>query len=516
MDEYLKIVKGGVCKSTSEIFFDSYLDYFSRHTFHDSFLLWPSILNYVVEKGQHYWDKYVISENYLLTAHYYTGPGYIKYRDWLMTRNFTDKSILICDMAFWSTCTDFIEKYPKEYQKCKKKILSRASMGDNVSVLSAVICKENFSQEILTVLLDDCLINQSPKCAHHTANTLSKFQARSLGRRIWVFGSLVKDNLLVKKIQNHLDVTPDYHKIDFEGIKYLVMGSFDKVKSVSGQIGKITSSTHDYLAIVASRINENEDFSELLVDILEDCCVGANRSLITAISSSILESVRSSECTGKIIRSLNKRGAIFTKMDNIEISSISLESWKAILDNKELFDFRKFIMKGGEMNPRLLDAEQIHLLKKVLDTICPELLSKTSTALFVDLGSSVAKWAYDKGYLKNLDNPYDCMGKSSVNGNVFMLALAMEQIECQGDTVEKDHFYKKKVHLECNFFINAWFKSNRKEKERFINEQFSSNFHDSSSGVNKKSNRLLNVLVICDLLVPFTNAKYGSTVNNWV
>ena len=483
MDSYLQVVKalGSEHKSGNVSSFSF---------FEKTDLVWPSFLNYVLDQGVDLWKLHINAKNYMFTAQLFVQSRYDEYRDWLLERDFVNAKAVIHKLAMHSSSDEFIDRYPDLYLEYKLDIIDFALYNDNHIVFSSVAKKENFTSEKLVEYMVIAMQTNSEQCFWHIEEMIHHQDPVPLDTSIWVLGMITSDISVVRAILGYLVITPSLDEVEScKGIKSLVLGSVAEVeetlKDSCNESMKIF-----LLSVVASRIPEDEAFSFILEKKCKDWSFTRENGMIAKLASEILESGRSAELTGKIILSLNKRGIVFTKNDFLHFASFSEQSWIAILENKILFDFSNFKITPDEdnykLNPDMFRPRQRKVLKNVLKTICPELESDTNTTLFMELGSSLSKWGYDMGLLKELHGPLTCFKLAAEKANLFMLALALNQLENMRVPIGIEYLSPFKFHVESVTFLNLWLRCKSDQKEIFCKYGFSCHFYDTSLYVNVK------------------------------
>ena len=451
---------------------------------------WPSLLNYKVddEQEEKVWVTCINKENYRYTASMYTSPTRKKFMKWIMVQDFADKEEIMYDMGAWSTSPCFMEEMPLEYKKFTDSIFGGAIEHDNVTIVDHIMKKQ--SGTFPKIFYAQCVHRALDKGSHKCAEYLIKrylfsenfVSANCIGGWAGVFSN--KNLHTVTTLSKFLNFTFIQQNYLFSpNVFFLLHGNEEKVKNVLKKCNcQLPCSCNwrkrvVYLPLVACRIPECNWVENVFYKNALEISNSNRPKFYKDLSSLILSSFRSSHETGEIIKALNKKGIVFTRCSNVDITEVSLKGWVALLDNLRLFDLRSFVMEKNFLNGCLFRPENRPLLEKILNAICKNLLPETNARLFLSLGSSISKWGQDRGLIGKFKDPKKIMEKAAQVGNVYMMALAADQIE---ETVDISHFNGMEVHPETGNFIMWWSTCTREEKSSFLKDTFGDYFYDTS------------------------------------
>ena len=455
---------------------------------------WPSYLNSSVARGKEYWVDLINGSNYFLTAQQYTDLKYFKYAEWLMEVNFTDKSLILGDFAQYSEDANFMYNFEKDYRKNVKYVLRRSIVGDNVKVLEEILALEKFSDGTMFEIMYAAMEEKAKRCLHLILTKYVTFiPTQQLGDKVWALLSRYNDHDVVISLQRFLDVT--YLDKEWLGTntRDLMFGEDECLKE---RLGKC--STMRYVGSLVSRLPSDERAKTIFFSFLSGKNHFSRQPWLDHIVTSVVSSRRRTEDTLEIIASFKYADISFFPTCRVDLQSITLQSWPAVMSTNFL-DFAKAKMEKGKMDITLFYKQNRVLLNEILHHICPALPPPCLTKLFSVLGTSLTKWAYEEGLLKNICCREELLLSVCRSGNVFLLALMLEKRTV--GKIQLDHkFYGGELfNQECIPFIKCCSGRSAEEKERFFGDSFGNSFYDTSlvannAQYNKKLDTVFRVL----------------------
>ena len=470
--------------------------------------LWPTFLNIAVKKGIIYWESYVDENNYTMTRDLYTGGKCPEFLDWLMKVDFTDKRLILGHLSQWSSSTDFVDVYRDQYQRYRESVLVIALMSDNLKLFEKISPLESLLGWKFVKLLQLALSNKSKLLTDRLCAFASTHEPVHFPKGIWKMLLEYGDYSAIKHLENHLkltftefvdggddDMNVLAHRVAFESpekVKEHLLSSKDPVPA-------------EILGLWASRIPHEEKHAVLFCDYAKEKNLTGEQQ--DAVRKNILSSRRDSDNTGKIIKELSSRETVFLfSQDSLfDISSISLQSWKAILANPYTFSYAKKTIGDDEcpLCKDLMLPKEKRVLIGVLKTLFVE-SSLLKLKIITSLGSSRTRWAYENGLFSEIPDLARTLYESAAVGNVFMVALCLKEMNADGSVYrnsekcllsrhESSKFgtvklsdFQMNLHRETIPFLLFWYNSSSSSKSKFLKYFFGKYFFDTSNHVNNR------------------------------
>ena len=470
MDLYMKTVKTDICNIT-----------LLERCAPSIVRKWPTFLNHAVAQGLPCWEKYIDQNNYLDAVKMYTAEEQCDFVEWLMSRKYANKSLISRLIEHYSD-SDYLKLM--YCQEDDKESLSACINKDDKSTLSCYLEKTNPSFLELSNHLIDALSERSFGCTSYLASKIvTGTPVQPFHPRVWSALLTYNDHSIVTKLKEYLKITPiNYFKSDEpRDIKNLLMGSREDVMSVLNSC----QSNYEYPAAVASRLTQEPEYLWCLKEYIYGNNLLQDARFNTKMAYFILRSMRTPLDTCNLMVLLNKECLIFTGKHPLNISAISFMSWIAIsrIDGDDVVNFSKCIFSGSPFK-EYFDESNSSFYKHMFKRYCPSMPAECTTKLFNHLGSSATHWAYAQGLLKDIQ----CTATTATTavdaawyGNVFMLALTIEQLRREGTVLTAEDFLGKDVHQESVPFLACWFKSTDDQKAEFFSSGFGKYFYDTSS-----------------------------------
>ena len=452
---------------------------------------WPTFLNTVATRGKEYWVKYINKDNYHLTLQYYSSGLFPDFTNWICSRSFTDKHHVARRMASFSENTDIFTEYIGSLRDIFTYILPQVYRTDNVNLLKGLFFIQNVQDRLrdernLVVILEYSMQYafkyEALKCLHFLLS-LSCWD-----HHLWEFATckkiaLCQDNSLIFLIKGDLDST------NFIGnspeFKIAMVGSRAEVKEVLVSKGDHES----FLYCLANRISNQSIFADDVLQYATEKDLVLDSKWNDDFASHLLTSSRPNYCTRKIIQQLNQRGIVFTKGTQLNIYSMSVQSWIAVMSDHDLFDFEIVSNKDpSSINYRLLLPQNGTILRNILRFISKRVPQNIFITFCILAGSSHSQWCFKQGYFaQDIDVSNNMINMAGEIGNLIMLALLFRSLESSPIPPKIEDYYKceKFMNFEAEPFIDFWLNAGESEKIFFITQPFGCNFCDSSEFHNR-------------------------------
>ena len=446
---------------------------------------WPTYLNIAVTKGDLIWEMLIDEKNYHFTAQMYTNPKYCKYRKWIMEKNWINRKNVLGEIAassqslvpcFKTECDEYSEEE-------LKIILNKALLADNLPLLKALVSNKEqnpkFIEDAFTLSLSYCCRD----CVGYLCGELQNNAPKSLDGVTWAHLAHYQDHLVISNLKKFLMMTPCtqdyfwYMKMD-----KVAFGSLKEVKKIWPDC-----STFCLKISLLSRLPyASKDFVEYYFDSIYRQGLHKDPVFVTDLVAFTLSSHRSQESTEKIIALMSSKGFPFEKVSELQFCSITSQSWKAIINNKEFFDFCKIKVDGKLLRRRTMIQENRKFLKEILEMICPFLDNETITSLFMELGSSIAKWGYKKGYLKKLNKDQSVALEALKKGNLPIAEVIFQRHEQMGVPIKYSEFQNEYIHFESLAYLNCRSRLSQYDKRRLLSDDHGDEdyFFDTSIASN--------------------------------
>ena len=453
----------------------------------DCNLMWPTFLNCITSQSADLFEKCINKNNYMFTRSSFIRDDREVFSDWLMRSDLASKGALMKSMAELGTSTKFIDKYPITYEDNKCEVIVSAVSGDNVDCLRYLREKEKLGQyELITLLYTAMQDDKASKCTRYLAEELGKYPDFSLEFGIWSILFGYGDHSITKALGNHLKCTSrtqtgQRKEYGIPLLKDIIVGSYGEVKNA---LEKIDSSDFYCISYVIARIAQEEEYADLVQSFLTKRNLLKDDAFVNELGMSVLASTRDPEDTEKIIRSLQQRGLVFKPSLKLTYREVSAQSWIAVIKTKDFFDFSNCVVEYLGLNVKMMLPENRKTLCQALETIVPKCTPETVTDIFLGLGTSISQWGYGKGLLKKIHDPRASGLMAAKCGNVFMMALAIEQSKECDDPLRFHHFAGKTINPEALQCLKAWISCNPEDKKTFMEQPFSEDFYDSSLWYN--------------------------------
>ena len=472
--KYIALLKGEASSSLQ-------LDYFQGHED------WPTFLNFAVTKGEKAWDVFINTFNYAYTAQCYIEEDRSDYALWLTKKDTSVDSGYICDImediSCFSKCPDLLVKYLVSKKSRKLTILYDSINHDNLAVFSRIMEEEGeHNRDVVNAedLLSYSLRQKATLCVRYILDKMKSMKLQAPKLSIW--GSLAKfgdfslflelqkvyENMFSKEFYNSYSCKPFFL-------------SYGEVENKVASCGP-----HENMAILISRIPFEESCADLLMLHLNKHHYENNYVATAGIVSNVLSSRRCTEDTEKIIDALDKRGFSFCSDSGVDLSCVSVESWRAVLNRKDLFSFWFSFMEDDCFTREMHLPENRDLLKEVLVAVWPELSPKCLAKVFIFLGSGISQWGYSRGLLDKVQSTKFYADLAASVGNVTVLALIMFNAEKEGNPISFKDFNSEKVHPECLVLLKLYGDMTEDQKKAVFSEPYGEYFYDCSLVVNNK------------------------------
>ena len=480
MEQYLSVVKVGKANLVAVEEGGNFNDVKS----------WPSFLNAAAERDKPYWERYISGSNYLRTYGTYTKEGHSDYTTWLMERPFSNSIAVMQEMAMFLKNSDFLDKFKWEYSLSVAGLTHSVVFTDNVEILKYILRKEDFNFTDTVDILRASLMYKARRCTKEVLHLLERFRTQPMDSGIWTHMSSLTDYSVALSIKRFLDVTP--FKSSMMHCREMKRALFASAQRVNLMMLNLTINDEykfDLVLVLLLRIPHNKIFADVLFAYAKRDQVLLNEEFKEKLTVAVMGNERPEGHTSILIKALYDRGILFRPGHVLDINGSVFQALVALVDEMVGFSYEQEFWVTDIFGEKLvledekIDEIKIDEMKLLLQVLIPKIRYVNLAALFTYMNSSVCKWAYQKGYLDNVDNAQENLKLALLHGNTIVSALCLKTLEktvgvaATNDIISESSEW---VSSECSRLLSCWSGSTEEQRERLLVEPFGTNYQDVS------------------------------------